>query len=335
MPGTPRAFVKRAALFVGVGLVIYAAVYAVSEALVYKYAKTNSFYKVRVAERNPGGAAVPASTTYDASSYDYLIVGSSHGMVFGFEDMNSRLEEMTGTRIINLAMTGAGVIPSRFLTEYFLKEHHTRKVLYIFDEQVVAFDEWNENRLSDSSLFKRAPFDPDLARLLATYAFRGKTSWSVVADYLLGFSKINNADRFSPDVSDLEKQFRQTFYPTERKYQQRIAYLFPRKVSDEDIQKHLRDLGELIEVLKARGIELIAMETPVPNTFYQLTPEAVKFDEMMKEWLESRGATLYNFSLVNNDERYFLDTDHLNREGVLRFYEKYLADVLTRHVKTN
>ena len=53
-----------------------------------------------------------------------------------------------------------------------------------------------KNAWRDRRLFVRAPFDPSLARLLLI----APGGWPVGLDYTSGFSKINNPDRFAPDV---------------------------------------------------------------------------------------------------------------------------------------
>ena len=37
----------------------------------------------------------------------------------------------------------------------------------------------------------------------------------------------------------------------------------------------------------------------------------------------------HDFTHVGNEEKLFYDTDHLNREGVLNFFEHSLAPILT------
>ncbi len=329
-----ETFCTRGALFIGIGLVLYAGFYAISEMLVYRYASANTFYRVHIADRPVVDRILSVATSDNEAIYDYVILGSSHAMPFDFHDMNARLEKMTNTRIINLSMPGGGILPSRLAAEYFLKKHYARNMIYVFDAPVLYFDEWNEERLKNASIFKRAPFDPDLAGLLVSYALRGKTSWGTVVDYTLGFSKINNQDRFAPDVPDMEKQFTRVAIASKRRYAQRIAYLFPKKMDEAAFNRHLDDFKSLIGLLKAKNIQLIAMETPLPAEYYQMMPGAREFDQKMEEWLRSQGVPFYNFSLACNAESNFYDTDHLNRDGVLKFFDEYFSKVLIEHAKS-
>ena len=132
--------------------------------------------------------------TAPQADYDRVILGASHAAVFDFDDMNGRLEQMTGARILNLSVVGGGVVVNRLLLDYFLVRHRTEAIVYVVDSFAFYSSEWNEERLEDARLFQRAPFDPALARLLA-----GSGAPPMVAlDYVSGFSKINNPDRFAP-----------------------------------------------------------------------------------------------------------------------------------------
>src|SRR5581483_2937285 len=109
-------------------------------------------------------------------------------------DMNARLEQMTGAKIVNLSIVGGGVVPNKLTFEYLLTRHQAAHLLYVVDSFAFYSRQWNEERLQDRRLFVRAPVDTALVRLLV-----GTPGGLPVAlDYASGFSKINNADRFAP-----------------------------------------------------------------------------------------------------------------------------------------
>jgi hypothetical protein len=164
---------RRWACFVLVGAIIYVSVYAASEALVYRYGEHNRFLAISMAPHE---------------TYDVVILGASHALPLGFEDMNERLEERTGARIINLGIEGGGILPARLLLEYFLARHDTDNVLYVLDSFIFYSREWNEARLKDAGLLQRAPLDPALARLLWEFP----AARALLPGYLSGFHKINN-----------------------------------------------------------------------------------------------------------------------------------------------
>ena len=111
-------FGRRAAGFVLIGVVLYVGLYVASERIIAEYAQRNRFYMVQTAPQ---------------ARYDHVILGASHAAVFDYRDMNVRLEAMTGTRILNLSIVGAGITVNRLLLDYFLTEHHTDSVVYVLD----------------------------------------------------------------------------------------------------------------------------------------------------------------------------------------------------------
>lgn len=307
-----RSFLRQTFLFVVIGLLIYLGVYAVSDQLVYRYAKRNRFYAVKTAPY---------------SDYNYVILGASRAAAFDYEDMTARLEEMTGSKILNLSVVGGGITINRLLLEYFLASHRTQSAVYVLDSFAFYSRQWNEDRLSDTRLFDRAPFDPTLAVVL----LQNPASRAVALDYLVGFSKINNPDRFKPDISNDEAtRFNKTYRPVKQIDTQRMEYLYPKQIEPELFQHYLAEFEDLILYARQRNIQVIVIKPPIPESVYRMLPNEGKFDEALKGVLERNSVEFHDFSLVSNDEKFFFNTDHLNRNGVLNFFEKYLKGVLAR-----
>jgi hypothetical protein len=321
-PGSPIAveeerskmqrFLRTSLRFVLVGLVIYLALYIISEQLVYNYGKRNRFFSVKTAP---------------LAQYDYVILGASRAAALGYEDMNPRLEQMTNSKIINLSELGAGVAFNRVLVEYFLASHRTQAVVYFADSFAFYSPAWNEERFNDSKLFVRAPFDPALVQVL----LQQPAGRSVLPDYLLGFSKINNADRFAPDINDDERtKFGVTYRPVAQIDKQRLDYLYPKQIDQATFQRYMGQFEEMVISLQARNIRVIVMKPPVPARFYATIPGEAAFDQSLKAVLDSRNVEFYDFSQVANDEKFFFNSDHLNRNGVLNFFETQLKGVLVQ-----
>jgi hypothetical protein len=307
-----RRFFRSCLLFVLIGLLIYLALYVATDQLIYRYAQRNRFYAVKTAP---------------LSDYDYVILGASHAAVFDYEDMNAHLEKMTGSKILNLSAVGAGVEVNRVVLEYFLARHQTRNVVYIADSFAFLTDEWNEKRFQDVRLFARAPFDPVLFQIL----LHDRASRSAAWDYLAGFSRINYADRFKPDITEDEAtRFDKRYRPVKQIDMQRINYLYPKQIDQELFQRYLAEFEDMIRYLKGRNIRFTVIKPPIPARFYKMLPNEAEFDETIKDVLERNGIEFHDFSLVGNEEKFFFNPDHLNREGVLNFYEKYLKDILAR-----
>lgn len=306
-----RTFARYAVPFVLVGLVLYVGLYAESEHLIRRYAKRNRFYAVQTAA---------------SARYDYVILGASHAAALDYDDMTARLEAMTGRTILNLSVTGGGVTVNRLLLEYFLAAHRTTAVVYVVDSFAFYSRTWNEERLQDTRLFARAPFDPALARLL----MQNPAARRVAFDYVSGFSKVNNPDRFQPDVNDDERtRFDRTYRPVPQLDQQRLDYLYPDTPTA--VRDHyLAEFEDLLRYAESRNIRVIVIKPPVPARIYQRLPHEAEFDAALKAILDRNGVAFSDFSRVDNDDRFFFDTDHLNRSGVLNFFEHHLKDTLTQ-----
>jgi hypothetical protein len=307
-----QAFLRSAAAFVAIGVVLYIGLYAVAEWLVYQRADRNRFFMVRTAP---------------SVDYDHVILGASHAAVFDFDDMNRRLEEMTRSRILNLSVVGGGVVVNRLLLDYFFVRHRTAAIVYVVDSFAFYSSEWNERRLEDGRLFQRAPFDPALARLL----LRSGAPPMVAIDYVSGFSKINNPDRFGLDRPAEAARFDRRYRPVDQIDRQRIAYLYPAAIDDAarvNLAHYLTELETLVAGARARGARVILLRPPLPPRTRALIPGEADFDAALRGTAARTGAELLDLSEAIDDPALYFDTDHLNRTGVAQLFERHLAGIL-------
>jgi hypothetical protein len=307
-----RRFARSVASFMAIGLLLFVGIFLASEWLVYEHAHRNRFFVVKTAP--------PVRS-------DFVILGASHGAVFDYRDMNARLEEMTGAEVLNLATVGGGIAINRLLLEYFLQEHETGAVVYVLDSFGFYSDAWNEERLRDRELYARAPWDPRLGLLL----LRHPGARSMALDYMLGFSKVNNPDRFLPDVFEAEaSRFDRTYRAIPQIDRQRLAFLYPGEIDETTLLEspYLAAFEDLIRYVQAQGSRFIVVRPPIPERVYSELPWESTFDETIKALVERHGAEFHDFSRVANEPEFFYDTDHLNEAGVLNFFERYFSDVL-------
>ena len=304
------SFASTALRFLIVAALLYVGVYVVCEQLTYASALRNRFFLVKTAQYK---------------QYDYVILGSSHAAVFGYQDMNARLEALTHSHVINLSMLGAGVEVNRLLVDYFLVGHHSRSLVYFVDSFVFYSPQWNEERLQDTQLFERAPFDPWLVGALLGDPSTRLTGLS----YTVGFPKINNPDRFKPDVTEDEAlRFNRTYLPSPQLDKQRLDYLYPDRTGS--LADHYLDrFSALLGDLEARGVRVILVKPPLREQWYRMLPNESLFDQQLASIVAIHHLEFHDFSLVNNDQSFFFNPDHLNRSGVLSFFENYLGPVLT------
>lgn len=305
-------FFKSAVLFTAIGALLYGGLYAWSERLVWRHAQTNKFFLVK--------SAPP-------TRYDYVILGASHAAALGYQDMTTRLEALTQKKIVNLALVGGGVRVSQLIFDYFAERHQTNALVYVVDSFAFYARTWNEERLQDTRLFLRAPFDASLARVLLSEP----ATRSMGVDFVTGFSKINNKDRFAADVTPEEStRFNRTYRPVKQIDDQRLEYLYPRDIDQAVFERYMTDFAQFLKDAQARGMRVIVVKPPIPERISKRIPLEGEFDTRLKELLTRLNIPLHDFTHMGNDEKLFYDTDHLNKDGVLAFFQAALVPLLTQ-----
>jgi hypothetical protein len=304
---------RSALLFVAIGLAIYAALFYASERLVYATGKSNALFKVATAPQ---------------TDFDWVILGASHAMPLDFADFNGFMERETGQRILNLASPGTGPLYNRFVLEHFLSRHRTRNLLYVVDSFAFYAPAWNEERFADAKLLRRTPLDTDIARRLLAYCRLEGVDPRALLDYASGFSKINNRERFEPDIWEGEKQFERQYRPSAAATRDRIAYLYPQPPDPAVLARFLEVFKGLIAVARRHDVRVVAIKMPVPSQFLDRLPDEAAFDAAMLQLLGSQQVELYNFARAMDAPRFYFDTDHLNRTGLTEFFNRHLKAVL-------
>jgi hypothetical protein len=289
-------------------------VFIVSERLVRATGHTNSIFKIDTASEQ---------------DFDWVILGASHAMPLDFDDVNQHMQQETGLKIINLAGPGTGPLYNKFVLEHFLRSHRTKNVLYAVDSFAFNSAQWNEERLSDPKLLARTPFSVSLAFNLSVYVFRQRVDPRALLNYMTGFSKINNRDRFQRDVWEGEAQFDRVFKPSAVADRQRIEYLYPSKSGEIDnMAKYLGDFAALRELARGQGARMMIIKMPLPSPFYKMLPNEATFDKAMGYVSRTENLLYRDFSQAMNEQRFYSDTDHLNRSGVSTFFSDYLKALL-------
>jgi len=305
---------RSALLFLAIGLILYGAVYFGSERLVYRTGDSNPFYKI--------------ATTEDRA-FDWVILGASHAMPLDFADFNAQMERETGLRILNLATPGTGPLYNRFVLERFFRRHRTRRVLYVLDSFAFYSTRWNEDRFADAKLLRRTPFDPALAWQLARYSLNDGVRATAVLDYIFGFSKINNRERFESDIWEGETTFDRVARLSAAADAKRIDYLYPDAVPDPAVfSRYLAVLETLIALAGQENAQVVAIKTPVPAQFYGKLPNEDAFNDAISDLLATENVAFHEFSREMDEPGFYFDTDHLNRAGLTAFFSRYLKAVL-------
>jgi hypothetical protein len=304
---------RSAVAFMGIGLLIYAGLYLAAERLLVRNGHSNPLFKI---------------TTIATSDVDWLILGASHAMPLDFADSNARLQDATGLKIVNLASPGTGPLYNRFVLEAFLQAHRARHLLYVVDSFAFYSRLWNEDRFADAKLLRSTPFDPYALRLLLRYCQDDGVDPRAAADYLTGFSKINNRERFKPDIWEGELQFDRLYRPSAAAVRSRVAYLFPKPEEPTALRRYMDAFDGLLAIARQYDMTVTLIMMPVPGAFRAGIPDQATFDEALADLAARRGVKLVDFRAELDEPRFYFDTDHLNRTGVAEFFSRYLKPVL-------
>jgi hypothetical protein len=304
---------KSALLFIAIGLALYAGVYCAAERLMMSTGRSNPFYKIATAQD---------------STVDWVILGASHAMPLDFADFNAQMERETQLKILNLAAPGAGPLYNRFVFEHFLRTHRTRNLLYVVDSFAFYSRSWNEERFADAKLLRRTPLEAAIAGRLCAYARNEGVSPLAVLDYVSGFSKINNRERFQRDVWEGEAQFERAYRPASNAVKKRIDYLYPDQTSPAALARYLDEFSAIIALAQKEGLKVLVIKMPVPPRFYMQLPGEAGFDAAISRVLTAPGVPFHDFSETTNEQSLYFDTDHLNRVGLTEFFKRDLKPIL-------
>lgn len=308
-----RGLARRAAGFAALGFVLYALLFAAAEQLVLATGHANPLFKI---------------ATMQAPAVDWVVLGTSHAMPLDFGDTGQRLQRQTGSSILNLAATGAGPLYNRFVFEQFLREHRARNVLFAVDSFAFASRSWNEERFEDAKLLARTPFDRGTALALWRYVRDDGVPARAWLDYVTGFSKINNRDRFKPDAWEGELQFDRSWRPSASAVDKRMKYLYPDGMRPEALARSIGELSRLIAVAMQSGAQVVVVKLPTPPQYRSRLPDEAAFDGALAAALARSGVPYRDFSQVLPQPQFYFDSDHLNRAGVDEFIARHLARLL-------
>lgn len=308
-----RHLARRAIAFAGLGLVLYALLFAAAEQLVLRTGHANPLFRI-------------AATREQA--VDWLIVGTSHAMPLAFGDTEAAVHRQTGLRLLNLAAPGTGPLYNRFVLEQFLRERRAANLLVVADSFAFYSRTWNEDRFADAKLLARTPYRPAVAAGLWQFVREAGVSPRALADYATGFSKINNRDRFQDDRWEGEAQFERTWRPSASAVKKRMAYLHPDGNPEAALARYLAELTRVLAQAQQAGMRVVVVKLPTPAQYRSQLPQEAQFDVALGRVLVAANVPLHDWSAALPEARFYFDSDHLNRAGVNELLARHLIPVL-------
>lgn len=308
-----RHLARRAAAFAGLGLVLYALLFAAAEQLVQRTGHANPLFRISATRGQP---------------VDWLVLGTSHAMPLAFGDTEAAVRRRTGLQLLNLAAPGTGPLYNRFVLEQFLRERRAANLLFVVDSFAFYSRAWNEDRFADAKLLARTPYRPAVAAGLWEFVRDDDVSPRALADYATGFSKINNRDRFQDDRWEGEAQFERTWRPSVSAVKKRMAYLYPDGNPEAEMERYLSELARVLVLARQAGMRAVVVKLPAPVQYRSALPQEAQFDGALQRVLAAASVPLHDWSAALPEARYYFDSDHLNRQGVNELLARHLVPVL-------
>ena len=228
---------------------------------------------------------------------------------------------------------GTGPLYNRFVLEHFLQPPSTRAICSMSSIPSPSTRGPGTRTVSPTrSCSRRTPFDPpSLARLCTLLRDEGVDPRALL-DYVTGFSKINNRERFKRDIWEGEAQFERAARPARGAIAKRIAYLYPDKTTPEALARYLREFDTLLALARQQGVQVLVVKMPLPREFRRQLPDETAFDEGLAHVMAAHGARFVDLSAAIDDPRSYFDTDHLNRAGLQAFIDRSLTPLLVQRV---
>ena len=128
---------------------------------------------------------------------------------------------------------------------------------------------------------------------------------------------------------EVEAQFGRSVRPSSAADLKRIAYLYPQpSPHPATLARYLDAFDRILALASENGAAVTAIKPPVPPQFYRKLPNEPGFDTAISALLAERGLTLKDYSHAIPEPRLYFDTDHLNRDGLTKFFAQYLKPLL-------
>src|SRR5262249_35813869 len=124
-------------------------------------------------------------------------------------------------------------------------------------------------------------------------------------------------------------RFNRAYRPVKQIDDQRLEDLYPTQIDPTIVQRYLSEFEALLADARSRGIRVIVIKPPIPERLAKVIPGEEAFDAHLAEVVRRQQVAFHDFTHVDNDDKLFYDTDHLNKNGVLNFFEHSLVPVLS------
>jgi hypothetical protein len=97
-------------------------------------------------------------------------------------------------------------------------------------------------------------------------------------------------------------------------------------------KKAIKDLDEFIDICKKKNIQLLFFQTPEHKVSLNFSTKYKKFDDFMEQLSKNKSVKYLNYNhskeFPTDNDLYFFDSDHLNKEGAILFTKELSKDII-------
>lgn len=256
-------------------------------------------------------------------AFDLLILGGSHGEVLTKGPAYDSVANILQQKFLNLSKgSGSGIVPMAMFADYFFyKGNSTKEVVYIFDDQLLFTDLFNEKPL----FLRTEPFNLKFFQLGLKHHIK-ESAMAEYYQYKFGITWLGIDPAY--DAVKFYEQNALTGIDTHA-VTLRLGNMYFDDL-DTAIVPHYEQLFiELLTGLQDRGIKVSIV---VPPVLLGETPGKPYQDRLLKRLNDEYHIPSLVLSDTMMDPALFADHDHLNANGtaiMLRQYVKPFLDSQT------
>lgn len=245
-----------------------------------------------------------------ARDYGLLLLGSSHARTLSRFSNHSFMEHILNRPVINLAQGGNRESVKNqylYLSYFYQRQNTTSTVIYLLDPYVF----FRHSLLQSPRVFDREPFRFDF---LLTLLREGERSSKTLSYLRSAFSSKNLPPTTTKKTTS-----------TAERHEARRKELYREEPSAVMIKEDLDYLLKIVELAHRHRTRIIII---VPPTLLPRTNQDDRVMGMLKMLRRYRTFELYDLSTAIPEQRYYIDSDHLNTDGVVLLLKTKLLPIL-------
>lgn len=269
--------------------------------------------KSRYEQYQPWETESVLSTIGENTSYDFLLMGSSHGRLFSRNRNHILVEEAFGKKGATIAGGSSCVIPAEiFLDLFYSKKNSAETILYFIDPWCFYSDKYNSGYV-----FEHEQFDLELLIAMIQYRVDPK----IIKDYLSRTLRQGQKPYVDKNVQPQTEQLEAI---DTNVVQMRLLDLYENEIGRKSNPEYRQAFLNSIENAKKHDSEMIFI---IPPTLY-----TDPHHDDLKAFLDQHALTYLDMSKSVSNPKFYYDHDHLNVEGVKLFLELLKREIEIRDI---